>query len=441
MAEATHHGNTLKTEPQWVLQWWEKQDEDISLHTKVLAQGYPNRWGARIPVKSNWNLTLMEDLLKDYWDKDIVKWLKYGWPTGRLPTLGDPKVNYKNHKGATEHPKSLVTYIQKEQSHGTVMGPYKNIPFPGKVGISPLSTRAKRNSTERRVILDLSFPPGESVNDGIGKDNYLGFEAKLTFPKVDELAHRVYYLGQGCCMFKIDLSRYFRQIPLDPGDYSMIGYVINGDIYFDKVLPMGMRSAPYIAQRITNAITHIHRQMQFFLLNYVNDFVGAEHKNNIWKAYNHLSKLLKDLQVDTSQEKMVPPTTRLEFLGITFDSLTMTMEISEDKMEEIKQELESWLTKTQARRREVESLVGKLQFLAKCVKAGRIFLSRLINWIRAMDRGKNYTVRLEARKDSLVGQVHCTIQWNIPDVDVQRPRHRQYTGNRCMPNRIWGYHA
>ena len=73
------------------------------------------------------------------------------------------------------------------------------------------------------------------------KDTYLGFTAKLTFPKTDEFAFRIYQLGARCCVFKIDLSRYFRQLPLDPGDYSLIGYVINGEIYFDKVLPKGMR--------------------------------------------------------------------------------------------------------------------------------------------------------------------------------------------------------
>ena len=75
------------------------------------------------------------------------------------------------------------------------------------------------------------------------------------------------------------------------------------------------------------------------------------------------------------------------------------MEVSEDKLREIKQELQGWLYKTSAKRKEVESLIGKLQFLAKCVKAGRIFLSRIIQWIRTMQRGKTYTTPLEARKD------------------------------------------
>ena len=157
------------------------------------------------------------------------------------------------------------------------------------------------------------------------KDNYLGHMVQLTFPRVDDLALRIYTLGRSARMFKIDLSRYFRQLPLDPGDYSLIGYIIDNKLYFDKVLPMGMRTAPYIAQRITNAIKHIHKQLGYFLLNYVDDFLGAEDQEIIWQAYNHLTQLLDKLKVDTAPEKRVPPTTRLEFLGITMDSQTMTM--------------------------------------------------------------------------------------------------------------------
>ena len=276
-----------------------------------------------------------------------------------MPTLRAPDKCHKNHKGATEYPEHLKKYIQKEASYGAVMGPYDKIPFAHNIGISPLSTRPKKESQECRVILDLSFPIGTSVNDGILKDSYLGMAATIKFPKTDHFALRIFQLGPGCYMFKVDLSRYFRQIPLDPGDYSLIGYVIDGQLYFDKVLPMGMRSAPYIAQRITDAIAYIHRSLKFFLLNYVDDFVGAEHYKMIWEAYHALNHLLRVLGVETSKDKIVPPTTRLEFLGITFDSITMTMEISQEKLKDILQELNSWLLKTSATRREVESIIGK----------------------------------------------------------------------------------
>ena len=129
----------------------------------------------------------------------------------------------------------------RNSQKGPLWDPIRGSPSKNKIGISPLSTRPKKNSTERRVILDLSYPEGNSVNEGIQKDYYMGMPAKLTFPRVDDLALRIFRLKGNCSMFKVDLSRYFRQVPLDPGDYSLIGYVIGGDIYFDKVLPMGMR--------------------------------------------------------------------------------------------------------------------------------------------------------------------------------------------------------
>ena len=237
------------------------------------------------------------------------------WPAGRLPTMKDPQLNYTNHKGAVDHQEALIKYVQKEQQYKAVMGPYKHIPFSSRVGISPLSTRAKKNSEDRRIILDLSFPPGDSVNDGILKDNYLGFQTRLTFPKVDEFAFRIYSLGKGCSMFKVDLSRYFRQIPLDPGDYSLIGYLIQGEIYFDKVLPMGMRSAPYITQRLSNAIAYIIRNWHFFILNYVDDCVGAEVKEKIWQAFNKLIELLQEINVETAKDKIIPPHNKVRILG------------------------------------------------------------------------------------------------------------------------------
>ena len=398
-------------EPEWVYKWRCKMDEDIKIHQEVVEGGYPSRWGARRPVKTKWNLDRFKELLQEYEDREVVEWIRYGWPTGRLPVLPEPAITNSNHKGATDHPEALQKYIKKENEHGAIMGYYDKISFQGKVGVSPLSTRPKRDSAERRVIVDLSFPVGSGVNEGILKDNYLGFSAQLTFPKVDDFAFRIYTLGQGCMMFKVDLSQYFRQLPLNPGDYSLLGYIIDGQIYFDKVLPMGMRSAPYIAQRVTNAIAYIHRQMQFFLLNYVDDFVGAEIKQRIWQAFEALTTLLDELNVDTSSEKMVPPTTRLEFLGITFDSQHMTMEISKQKMSEIIAELNSWLLKTSARRREVELLIGKLQFLAKCIRAGWIFLSRLINWIKGMNRHSNYSITNEARKD-IAWWGKCAEQFN-----------------------------
>ena len=341
----------------------------------------------------------LERYLANYGDKEILLGLKFGWPTGRLPTQKDPEPTFKNHKGARDFPEALHKYIEKESRNNAILGPFKKIPFHSRVGISPISTRPKKNTEERRVIVDLSFPHGAAVNDGMIKGNYLGFTAELRFPRTDDLAFRIAQLGFQNVMFKVDLSKYFRQISLDPADYSMTGYIIDGELYFDKVLPMGMRMAPYITQRISNAIRYIHERMNYFLLNYIDDLLGAEKQTRIQPAFQHLLKILKDINVEVAQDKIIPPTTRIEFLGVTFDSEKMTIEVTQERITEMLMELNTWNAKTTATRKELESLIGKLQFASKCIKPGRTFIARLLQWLRTMNRKSRYNTPSEALKD------------------------------------------
>ena len=55
--------------------------------------------------------------------------------------------------------------------------------------ISPLLVRDKQNSTARRTIMDLSWPKGASVNNGVAKDVYLSTHYELKFPSVDVITN------------------------------------------------------------------------------------------------------------------------------------------------------------------------------------------------------------------------------------------------------------
>jgi hypothetical protein len=60
--------------------------------------------------------------------------------------------------------------------------------------------------------------------------------------------------GQGCLMFKKDIKRAYRQIPLCPGDMHLVGFQWEDAICADRVLPMGLRSSSQICQRVTSAV-------------------------------------------------------------------------------------------------------------------------------------------------------------------------------------------
>ena len=61
-----------------------------------------------------------------------------------------------------------------------LLGHLKTIHFFSEFKISPLNTVTQRDSPERRVILDLSFPSGKSIDDHISKEFYLGEKVELS---------------------------------------------------------------------------------------------------------------------------------------------------------------------------------------------------------------------------------------------------------------------
>ena len=60
-----------------------------------------------------------------------------------------------------------------------------------------------------------------------------------------------------CLLFKRDLKRTYRQIPVDVTDVPLLGYAFEDQYYFDLFLSMGLRSAAQICQRVTNAIQYM----------------------------------------------------------------------------------------------------------------------------------------------------------------------------------------
>ena len=146
--------------PEWC---WHK----VELCQRVMKEGYPNAWGARIPVYSPWNLELFKSLLHDYHDWEIMEWLTYGWPISRPPNWKDPIPTFCNHTSANLFPSEINKYVDKELGREGICGPFFGVPFHNRVGVSPLSTRDKKESKDKRIIMDLSWPIGDSVNSGL----------------------------------------------------------------------------------------------------------------------------------------------------------------------------------------------------------------------------------------------------------------------------------
>ena len=94
---------------------------------------------------------------------------------------------------------------------------------PFDLHILHFMTRPNSGSDVRRTIVDLSCPKVRSVIDGVSNNIYLGTELCLHYPFVDSIIRTLNQLGSGASIFKLNISRAFYHIPIDPGDIDLLG--------------------------------------------------------------------------------------------------------------------------------------------------------------------------------------------------------------------------
>ena len=339
------------------------------------------------------------DKLKDYHDQEVVELLKYGFPIG-YSSQSPPVSVIKNHNGAYEYPQCISDYLSEEVKSGLILGPWKDNHLSEPLAISPMNSVPKKLEGERRIIADFSFPEGSSVNGGISKDDYLGREVNLSYPTVDNLAKLLKEFGPGTHMFKKDLKKAYRQFLVDPSDIHLCGYYWNDCIYVDVALVMGCRSAAHICQRVTNSVAYMADQENICTINYLDDLCAVADPVSSHDKFQKLTKLLQDLGLRESVEKSVVPDTRVEFLGIMFDSVSQTMEVTAERLQEISELLDIWSGKKRASKRELQSLLGKLVFISKCVYSSRVFISRMLATLRSLKKQNHrFKIGQQFKKD------------------------------------------
>ena len=103
-----------------------------------------------------------------------------------------------------------------------------------------------------RLIIDLSYPKGRSVNDAIDKSIY-----SLSYISVRDVANTAVALGRGALIVKTDIKAAYRLVPVQPQDRIWLGMRWKDQIYIDCMLPFGLRSAPKIFNAIADALEWI----------------------------------------------------------------------------------------------------------------------------------------------------------------------------------------
>ena len=272
--------------------------DPLVLHKKVKDSGDYNFMKSQITVKSQLNPEVWESLLTDYWDNQLCSLIRFGFPLD-FQWDNPLRSHLDNHTSAKIYPQDVEAYLSEEIGYGAILGPFKEPPLQN-LHVSPFMTREKPNAPHRRDIIDLSFPKGQSVNAGIGRDRYLGTPFLLKLPTIDTITNQIKALGKGCMLYKIDISRAFRHIKIDPKDYDLLG-LHHLDWYLDTCLPFGYRHGSSLYQRLSDAVHHIMRRQDYDVINYIDDILGIDPPSRIDASFDALWSLLPRLGFEISK--------------------------------------------------------------------------------------------------------------------------------------------
>lgn len=358
------------------------------IYSAIKQQQKPNHLGARIMVQSGLNCEAWEAALVDYHDKQICQYFRYGWPLGYHKNQ-PPVTIEKNHPSAEYHMQHVMNFVKKELLFGTLLGPFSNPPFTPWTRCSPIMTRPKKDTEERRVIVDLSFPEGQGVNSGIDTHDYFGADITYTLPTISDLVTILQREGRGALVWKADLARAYRQLRVDPIDCPLLGMKLNGQYYLDLCPPFGCKTSSAACQRMSNALVHLMAKRGHTILAYLDDYAAAEASESKAKAsFQSFMDLTQHLGLNLAKKKCLPPATKVEWLGYVVDTQRMTVAVPAAKLAEVLIECEKWTGRRKANTKMIQSLVGRLIFLANAITPARKFVTRILGTLRAMpERG------------------------------------------------------
>lgn len=355
-----------------------RRDTDSNTQTDLRGNRYGDR-RASTPI----NIGQLERYLENHPDRSFVYYLieglRKGFHTGidKTPTTA---YECKNLLSARTQPKVTAQLIQSEFEKGFLNGPFKEIPY-SIFRINPVGVAEGKYSKKKRLIVDLSAPHDnedhESLNNLINKEEF-----SLKYVTIDQAIAIIKCNGEGSLLCKTDITDAFKIIPIHPSLWPFHGIKWDLQYYFYNKLVFGSRSSPKIFDTLSTAVCWIarHRFGIHNILHLLDDFLTVDPPySNAEKTMTNLLDIFSRLGIPIASHKTVGPTTCLEYLGITLDTVNMEARLPSEKIDRIVALLNEFKAKKSCTKRELLSLLGHLNFACRVIYPGRSFISYLIS--------------------------------------------------------------
>ena len=165
-----------------------------------------------------------------------------------------------------------------------------------------------------------------------------------------------------------------------------------------------MLSVVHFIEEIATLIHWIFEQRTAIcFVHYLDDYLWV-HKQFIvcMSACNIVQQVAEEVGLPLAPEKFVWPTQKLDFLGLTIDTVRMAMAIPQDKCEAILREIDNLTLLSKCKVKQVQALAGRLNFVTRAVPHGRPFSRKLYRMIAGMRPHWHVSITKEVKRDLLM---------------------------------------
>ena len=186
------------------------------------------------------------------------------------------------------------------------MGPYSKPPMQG-LHCSPMLTRPKTGSDNRRVIVDLSYMVNLSTIWYV-RTHIWAHHSNLNFRQKTTLLHAFE-------IWEVSVSSTKSTFKGLSAILSLILEILTGRAV-DTLVPFDYRHGSVCMQRLTDSIQGLMHSKGYFIANYIDYLIGCDPAKVAWEAFKFIKQLIVDSGLVISQGKLFQPQNCIPCLGI-----------------------------------------------------------------------------------------------------------------------------
>lgn len=141
-------------------------------------------------------------------------------------------------------------------------------------------------------------------------------------------------VSKDCYMATIDLKDAYQLVPVAQPFRKFLRFTFGGEFFEYTCLPYGLSSAPYVFAKVLKPVVGFLRRRGFLSVIYLDDIlVFGDSFVQCQENVRETCVLLTELGFVLNDDKCVLfPYQRCKFLGFIFDSVKMSLELPEDKI-------------------------------------------------------------------------------------------------------------